>query len=152
MVANKKPGFILAATAIILVLRLVFVGLMGPMPQDAYYYLYAQHLALSYFDHPPVIAYYLKLFTFLFGKHVFVLHLADTIVTFLTVYFFYRLSLLFLSKEKATHAFLLLFSTAMVSILSLVSTPDVPLLLFWTLSLWAMYKAIFSEKNGFWIL
>ena len=152
MVAYKRPGFILTATGIILILRLVFVVLMGPMPQDAYYYLYAQHLALSYFDHPPAVAYYLKLFTLLFGKHVFVLHLADTIVTLLTAYFFYRLSLLFLSKEKAANAFLLLFSTAMVSILSLVSTPDVPLLLFWTLSLWAMHIAIFSEKNSCWIL
>ena len=147
----KKPVFIIIAIGVILVMRLAFIGLMGLMPQDAYYYFYGQHLALSYFDHPPAIAYILKGFTVLFGKHVFVLHLADTMVTILTIWVFYKLSLLFLSKEKASKAVILLFSTAMITILSLVSTPDVPLLLFWTLTLWSLSKAIFFEKHSFWI-
>lgn len=124
---------------------------MGLMPQDAYYDFYAEHLALSYFDHPPAIAYILKIFTGLFGKHVFVLRLADTTVTLLTVYFFYRLALIYLSRDKATNAVVLFFSTAMITILSLVSTPDVPLLLFWTLTLWALSKAIFHNQKVYWI-
>jgi len=66
---------------IIFSIRLLFTGIMGIMPQDAYYYFYASHLDLSYYDHPPMIAYLLRFFTTIFGKKVFVLKLADTTLT-----------------------------------------------------------------------
>ena len=125
---------------------------MGLMPQDAYYYLYGQHLSLSYFDHPGMIGYVLRAFTDLFGQSIFVIKLADFIITSLTIISFYKLASYFLSKQKLQRAFILLTSTIFVSILSFNSTPDVPLLLFWTLSLNYLYKAIFEEKNKYWIL
>jgi len=125
---------------------------MGLMPQDAYYYLYGQHLSLSYFDHPGMIGYVLRAFTDLFGQTIFVIKLADFIITSLTIISFYKLASYFLSKQKLQRAFILLTSTIFVSILSFNSTPDVPLLLFWTLSLNYLYKAIFEEKNKYWIL
>lgn len=139
------------AIAFILLLRFSFIGVMGAMPQDAYYYFYGQHFALSYFDHPPAIAWILRAFTDLFGRHVFVIKLADTLVTIGTLLAFYRLSRCFLSLPRAWNGLLLLSATLMVTILSLVSTPDVPLLFFWSLSLIAIYRAVFEERKGYWI-
>lgn len=121
------------------------------MPQDAYYYFYGENLALSYFDHPGMIGYLLRGFTAVFGKTVFVIKLADFIVTSFTLISFYRLSSYFLSKSNALKAFVLISSTLFVSILSFNSTPDVPLLLFWTLSLISLYKAIFQNNKWHWI-
>jgi 4-amino-4-deoxy-L-arabinose transferase-like glycosyltransferase len=135
----------------IMTIRAVFLFLMGPMPQDAYYFLYSQHLALSYFDHPPMIAYILSLFTTVLGKSVVVIKLADTVTTIFTVVFFYKLSTCLLGPKQVNKALLLLLSTFMVTILSLISTPDVPLLMFWTLSLTLLYQAIFNNKNLYWI-
>lgn len=146
--ANK---WMAAAIAFIILLRFSFVGIMGPMPQDAYYYFYGQHFALSYFDHPPAIAWILRAFTDLFGRHVFVIKLADTVVTIGTLLVFYRLSRVFLSRQRAWNGFLLLLATLMITILSLVSTPDVPLLLFWSLSLLAVYRAVFEGRKAYWI-
>ena len=42
--------------------RFLLLPFMGLMPQDAYYYFYGQHLSLSYFDHPGMIGYILRLF------------------------------------------------------------------------------------------
>lgn len=136
----------------ILLLRLAFIGLMGLMPQDAYYTFYTEHPAASYFDHPPGIAWVLKTFTALLGKKVYAVKLADTVVTLLTLAFFYRLSLRFLSRRRAANTLLLFSSTLMATILSLVSTPDVPLMLCWTLSLLCLYKALFLEKKAYWLL
>ncbi len=86
--------------SVILLIRFIFIGIMGLMPQDAYYDFYAQHPALSYYDHPPMIAYLLRFFTSLFGKKVFALKLADSIVTWLTVLAFYQLAKRFLSPQK----------------------------------------------------
>jgi len=146
----KKPGIVIAVVTI-LILRLLFIGLMGPMPQDAYYFFYSEHPAFSYFDHPPVIAYILKLSTFILGRNVFAIKLVDSAVIFFMLFAFYHLAKAFLSGHKTQNAFLLLFSTFMVSVLSLVSTPDTPLILFWTLSLLSLYQAIFLQKNVYWI-
>ncbi len=125
---------------------------MGLMPQDAYYYLYGQNLSLSYFDHPGMIGYILRIFTEIFGHSIFTIKFADFVITSLTIFSFYKLASYFLSKQKLQRAIVLLASTIFVSILSFNSTPDVPLLLFWTLSLICLYKAIFEEKKWFWIL
>ena len=134
---RSDPGWksLVILSCLLIGIRFLFTGVMGIMPQDAYYDFYAQHLDLSYYDHPPLIAYLLRFFTSLFGKKVFVLKLADTSVTLLTVIAFYQLAKKFLSGQKALVATVLLISTFMISILSLISTPDVPLMFCWTLSL-----------------
>jgi 4-amino-4-deoxy-L-arabinose transferase-like glycosyltransferase len=150
---RKEPGWrsLLILCLLIIGIRFLFTVLMGIMPQDAYYDFYAQHLDLSYYDHPPMIAYLLRLFTTIFGKNVFAVKLADTTVTLLTIISFYGLAKKFLSVNKALIGTILLLSTFMVSILSLVSTPDVPLMLCWTLSLNFLYEAIWNNKNIYWI-
>jgi len=150
---RKETGWKTLFNLVILLIciRLVFTCIMGLMPQDAYYDFYAQHLDLSYYDHPPMIAYLLRLFTSLFGKKVFVLKLADTLVTLLTLLSFYQLAKKFLSTHKAVFAGVVMLSTLMISILSLISTPDVPLMLFWTLSLNFIHEALIRKKNIYWI-
>jgi hypothetical protein len=144
-----RPLFILCI--ILIGIRFISMGTMGMMPQDAYYDLYAQHLALSYFDHPPMIAYLLRIFTTAFGKNVFAIKLADTITTLLTIFAFYHLAKKFLSGHKVIYAVVLLLSTLMISILSIVSTPDVPLMLFWTITLIFLHKAIWENKRMYWV-
>lgn len=122
------------------------------MPQDAYYYLYGQNLSLSYFDHPGMIGYLLRIFTEIFGQSIYVVKLADFTITSLTIIYFYKLSSLFLSKHRTNRSIVLLVSTLFISILSFNSTPDVPLLLFWTLSILFLHRAIFEDKKWYWIL
>lgn len=133
------------------VLRLLFVPLMGMMPQDAYYYFYSEHLSLSYFDHPPMVAYMLYIFSLVFGKGVFAVKFTDFIVTVATQLAFFSLSSKILRAERKYTSWILLASTLMISNLSMVTTPDVPLLLFWTLSINALYLAIFRKLNWYWV-
>ena len=132
--------------------RFILLPFMGLMPQDAYYYLYGQNLSLSYFDHPGMIGYLLRIFTEMFGQSVYVVKLADFTITSLTIIYFYKLSSLFLSKHRTNRSIVLLVSTLFISILSFNSTPDVPLLLFWTLSILFLHRAIFEDKKWYWIL
>jgi len=134
------------------VFRFVLLPYIGLMPQDAYYYFYGQHLALSYFDHPGMIGYIIRLFTEIFGTSAFVVKLSDFIITSFTLLAFYKLAGLFLPKQHQKSALLLLSTSVLVSIVSVISTPDVPLLLFWTLSVTALYKAVFLENKKQWLL
>lgn len=144
--------FLLLGFIAIYVMRLIINQTMGLMPQDAYYYFYSDHLALSYFDHPPMVAYMLKIFSFIFGKSVSAVKLTDFIVTLFSFLGFYYLSGLFLSKNKTIRALVLYGSTLLVTVISINTTPDVPLIFFWTLSLIAIYKAVFENRIVYWML
>ncbi len=148
---SKNRTLIIGLLAIFII-RLIIVFTMGIMPQDAYYYFYSEHIDLSYFDHPPMVAYMLKLFSTIFGKSVSILKLADFITTLFSFAGFYYLSTFFLSKTKAFKTAAFYATTLMLTILSINTTPDVPLIFFWTLSLIALYKAVFENKLLFWIL
>lgn len=133
-------------------LRLAILPFMGLMPQDAYYYFYGQHLDWSYFDHPGMIGYLLRAATDLFGSTVTVVKMTDFTVSSLSIWVFYSLSKNFLSREKLWIAMLLASSSILWSMLSLNSTPDVPLVLFWSLSLWSLEKALFKTTFYHWLL
>jgi len=144
--------YLLIGFIAIYLLRLLANQFMGLMPQDAYYYYYSENLALSYFDHPPMVAYMLKFFSLFLGKSVFAVKLTDFLMTLFSFFGFYYLGSLFLSKHKLNRTALFYGSTLMLTVISINTTPDVPLIFFWTLSLIAMYKAVFEHKVGYWIL
>src|SRR5688572_8004653 len=50
-----------------LVLRLVAMSVVPLIPEEAYYWMYAQHPQLSYFDHPPMVAWAIWLGTAILG-------------------------------------------------------------------------------------
>lgn len=54
--------------ALLVGLRLLFWGAAFPNPDEAYYWLWGQHPALSYFDHPPLQAWMQGLFTHVLGR------------------------------------------------------------------------------------
>jgi 4-amino-4-deoxy-L-arabinose transferase-like glycosyltransferase len=99
-----------------------------------------------------MIGYILRIFTDLFGQSIYVIKLADFTITSITILSFYKLAALFLSRHRLYRSLILFASTIFISVLSFNSTPDVPLLLFWTLTIIFLYKAIFEEKKWYWVL
>jgi len=49
------------------VLRLSLCGIIELLPEETYYWTYAQHPAFGYFDHPPMVAWIITAGTTLFG-------------------------------------------------------------------------------------
>lgn len=132
--------------------RLSTEFIMGPMPQDMYYYFYSEHPDWAYFDHPAGIMVLLKSFTTLFGKSVLSIKLANYICTVLTQLVFYKTARIFLDKKPSILILLLLNVTFLFTVLSFNSTPDVPLMLCWTLSIYFLSKAIFKNQKTYWSL
>ena len=142
----------LISLLVIYFLRVVAVMVMGLMPQDAYYFYYAENLDWSYFDHPPMVANMLWLFTGILGKSVVSIKLTNLLTTLASVWCFYRLSKEFLSAQRAWVAAVLLASTLMITILSVNTTPDVPLIFFTILSLWSIWRALNTDVLWYWPL
>lgn len=130
-------------------LRLAAAPAFELFPQEAYYDLYARHLALSYFDHPPLIAWALAAFTALFGQHALTLRLCAFGLTTVTQVLLWTLVREAVPAARRPAALLFLITPAL-SVLSLISTPDVPLLLFWTATLLCAWRAV-HRHGGYWL-
>lgn len=146
---NMKKAIIVVI--IFNVLRFVFIPLIGLSPQESYFAYYADHLSLSYYDHPPLVGYTIWLFMEAFGHSVFAVKFAAFIITLLAQIAFLALSSRVLRGERKYLAWVLFCTTMLVTSLSLQNCPDVVLVLFWTLSVWALYRAIFNNEKRFWI-
>ncbi|PZV10191.1 MAG: 4-amino-4-deoxy-L-arabinose transferase [Leptolyngbya sp.] len=75
-----------------LTLRLVFWFATFPNPDEAYYWLWGTHPALSYYDHPPFHAWIQGIFTALLGRSFFVLRLPNLLSTVGFFYCYYQIS------------------------------------------------------------
>jgi len=77
--------------AVYALIRLVFWFSAEAGGDEAYYWVWGQHPGLSYYDHPPVLAWVQGLFAWLFGQSTFVLRLPNLLTTIAIFYFYYRI-------------------------------------------------------------
>ena len=79
---TRQPLWLLqTGAALLLTIRAACVLLLPPIGDEAYYWLWGQRPALSYFDHPPLHAWLLGLVSLVFGWNLFSLR-ALTWLTF----------------------------------------------------------------------
>ncbi len=118
---------------------------------DSYYYWdWSRHLALSYYDGPPMIAYFIKASTLIFGDTLFALSIVGITVCALTSFLIYKTANLFLTKEASYVAMMIwLFSPAVYLDLLQQTTYDAPLTLFWALTLYFTVQFITYNKTKY---
>jgi dolichol-phosphate mannosyltransferase len=131
-------------------LRLIYLGLPELMEQEAYYWNYAQHLDLSYLDHPPMVALLIWLGTTLFGVSEFGVRLSAFLCWLVTAYFSYRLTLKIFDRQAALGAVLLLAVLPLYFGVGFLMTPDAPLHAAWSALLYFGYRALLENDSVSW--
>lgn len=145
---TKKFYIFLSAVT---VFRLGYALILPAAPQETYYWNYSRHIALSYFDHPPLAAYFIKLTTLL-GVNNFTLHLAAIILSLIMSLVIYRLAALMFDEKTAFWSGVTINIAFIYALGSLIITPDTPMLLFWCLSMLACYKIDNGGGKLWWVL
>lgn len=148
---NKTRVAVLALLAINLVYNAFF-----PLHYDeAYYWFWSKHLAISYFDHPPMIAWLLALTGFL-GDHEWLIRLVPFLCMTALGLVIWLLAKRAFDEVTADTAILFFMLIPITNIGFLLATPDAPLNLFWALCMYFAYKALFPEdrfeKPGKWLV
>jgi 4-amino-4-deoxy-L-arabinose transferase-like glycosyltransferase len=87
-------------------LRLVFWLAVFPNPDEAYYWLWGKHPALSYYDHPPLNAWIQGGFTAILGRSNFVLRLPNLFSNAVLFYTYYCI-VNYLYRQNTERYFLL---------------------------------------------
>jgi len=90
---TTQPLRLLQATAVLFVLlKLLYFVLLPPIGDEAYYWLWGQHPALSYFDHPPLHAWLLGLVSLVFGWNLYSLRLLTWVTFAINAWVFWQMA------------------------------------------------------------
>ena len=142
---QRFPTLFLVLTASLFILNLVQSSVTELIYDEAYYWYYAQNLDWGYFDHPPMVAFMIKLSGLLFDGELGVrfmsclLSVGTYIIIWLTID----------SPKKREHVpvfFLLLFSITLMNAYGFLTLPDTPLLFFTALFLF-LYKNYLEKPS-----
>jgi 4-amino-4-deoxy-L-arabinose transferase-like glycosyltransferase len=135
-----------------IVLRLVAAASTPLMVDEAYYWTWSRRLAAGYYDHPPLVAYVIRLGTLLAGDTEFGVRVLFVLMAIPMSVAVYRTGVILLGSVQAgVTAALMLNATMMVSAGTLMASPDAPLMLAFSLTLLALAK-VWQSGNGTWWL
>ena len=130
----------------ILPVLLALSATVPPFDDELYYWCWSRDLQLSYYDHPPMVAYLIRLSTELFGHHVLAIRLPAVLSGMIVIGVIGRLS-------RPVALFPLIALSPVLSFAAILITPDTPLLMFWALYLlWlvAIHTRLAKEPVPVW--
>ena len=120
---------------------------------EAYYRLYAQKLRWNYFDHPPMVAYWIRLFTLdLKLEHIEgFLRMGSLFASAAATWLMYQTVSVIHSKQAGWFAAVLYQSSFYSAITAgLFILPDAPQMLFWTGSMYLITRISYDENKWTW--
>lgn len=122
---------------------------------ETYYWHYAQYLRWNYFDHPPMVALWGRLFTLnLAVQNELFVRLGSLAACAFSTWFIFKTTSI-LHTPRAGWLAAVLFSASFYSgiVAGIFLMPDSPQMFFWTLSLWLAVQLIHQKEQWLnWIL
>jgi 4-amino-4-deoxy-L-arabinose transferase-like glycosyltransferase len=144
-----------ALIGVSMVFRLVWAASLGGYTNEAWYYMYAQHLDWGYFDHPPMAGAVAALGLKLVGgvAPVFGLRVGFVVLFAGSTWLLARLTARCFGAKAGVLAALALNSTVFYGLkIGTFAEPDGPLLFFWLLGLDRLWVALEEpERIGAWL-
>ena len=131
----------------------LFVASIAPLaPDEAYYWVWSRALASGYVDHPPMVALWIRAGTTIAGASVLGVRLLGPFAAAIGSLLIYDTAeLLFPGRSAGLIAAALLNATLVLGVGALIMTPDTPLLLFWTATLWAGARLASGGTPAWWL-
>ncbi|HEY1685677.1 MAG TPA: glycosyltransferase family 39 protein [Tepidisphaeraceae bacterium] len=112
------------------------------LPEEAYYWMYSRHLALSYFDHPPMVAWMIRLGTFLLGNTQMGVRIMACLLMCGASVLMFLMARIWFGRDVALLSAAALQILPMYFVIGSVGITDAPLIFFWLVSLWAFSIAV----------
>ena len=140
----------ISVVAYVLILKLIFMGCVNLIPEEAYYWNYAQRLDWGYLDHPPMVAWLIWFSTYLLGKSELSVRLPAYIAWIIAAFFMFRLTLNLYDRPAAFRTILLLAVLPIYFGLGFFMTPDAPLYAAWAGCLYFLERALVAKSRRAW--
>src|SRR6266853_137183 len=136
----------------LVVLRLVAAAFTPITFDEAYYWMWSKSLAGGYYDHPPMVAFVIRLGTMIAGDTELGVRLASILLALPMSWAVYRsAAILFGGQRVAATAAILLNVTLMAAVGTLIVTPDAPLLVASSFVLFFLAKVLETGRGAWWL-
>ncbi|MEE4330162.1 MAG: glycosyltransferase family 39 protein, partial [Wenzhouxiangella sp.] len=130
----------------VLVLRMLYMGQVELIPDEMYHWVYSQRLALSYLDHPPLIAWLIAAGTALFGDTVFGLRSALIPLSLLGAWLFYLYGATMGGRTTGLMCVLAMAVMPFFTVSGILMTPDAPMIVAWVAALYCFKRALIDDR------
>jgi len=147
---TRSEILIVWGIALLLLERFISAATINLSPQEAYYWNYAMHPALSYLDHPPMVAWVIRAGTLLLGKSEIGVRIGGLSLVVVSIWLINALGRLWFSRRAGLWAALLFAVIPVYCAYGPVITPDVPLICFWLLTLYLFSIAVLKDRPSAW--
>ncbi|HWE45973.1 MAG TPA: glycosyltransferase family 39 protein [Caulobacteraceae bacterium] len=138
---------LLIVTGCVLVFRLLAAGLIHLTEDEAYYRIWSLSPAFGYFDHPPMIAWWIWLGRHLAGDDSLGVRLLPVLSSAATSLIVFDLARLAGATDRAAARAGVWFNATLLTALgAMLAIPDAPASLFWQLTVWSVLRAQRNEK------
>ena len=131
---------------IALVIKITLATFLPLFNDEAYYWVWSHNLQLSYFDHPPFIS-WLYLLGQPFENFFNSVRIPSVILGHLTLWVWLKIAENLLTATMLKWFFWLSLFMPFFGPASLIATPDLPLLFFWSLSLYFLLDILQGKNN-----
>ena len=134
------------------VLWKIFISSLPLHSDEAYYWLWSKKLGLSYYDHSPMVAYFIKLTTLFSDSEIYVRFSSIIVTVVISVLLWKLVMKLFNNETLASASIVILHCMTILFTASVIITPDTPVFLFLSLATYSVWKLIDSKNCNYWYL
>jgi 4-amino-4-deoxy-L-arabinose transferase-like glycosyltransferase len=139
---------LLAATAA----RLAVAGMTGLTDDEAYYRLWALAPAMSYVDHPPMVAWMIAAGRFVAGDTPIGIRLCAVLAPLAGLLVLWRSCRILFGDVVGRRAVWFALAMPLLAVGGIIITPDTPSVLFWGLTFWALSELHKSGDGNWWLV
>ena len=133
------------------ILRLIAAARAPLVPDETYYWLWAQHPAAGYYDHPPMVAWWIDA-TAVFGSSPLSVRLVFVLSFIALSWLVFDTGKTLFGATVARRSLLWLNASIMLGVGTVLATPDPPSVLMWAAGLWALARLQVSGRGGWWLV
>ena len=133
------------------VVRLIIAGHTGLVDDEAYYRMWSLAPALSYLDHPPMVAWVIGAGRALAGDTALGVRLLAPLIVLAGAAVLWRTAALLYGRTIARRAVWLMLAMPLLAVGGIIVTPDLPSVLFAGLVLWSLAELDRSQNPKWWL-
>jgi len=141
---------LLAAFLLLAAARVAIARVLPITDDEAYYWIWSQHLSWGYPDHPPVIAGLIWLSTAVLGDGPMGIRLGALALTLATGVIVYALGRDMFGPKIGAVAALTSQLLPVIAGGGALAVPDAPFVFFWLLTVWLFWRALVRERRAWW--
>ena len=130
--------------------RLFMSARTGLGDSESYYWTWSRYIDLSYYDHPPMVAWLIRLSTAIGGDSTVWVRMPSTIIFMGSCYLLYRIAQFLFDEETAFWSLVIFNLIPAFATGALMIVPDIPALFFWLLFVYLVIRLLSEERPMWW--